>query len=108
MNIKQLGIYLLINYTFLEGEKRMNFSFNFEGGKASISGGFGVLTVVFIILKLTGVISWKWWVVFLPVIIGAGIMLMMLMALTIFSAKMKKKDEEIKSDDDLERTKTTK
>ena len=96
-SLKQFGIYSLINYTFLEGEKRMNFSFNFEDGKASISGGFGILTVVFIILKLTGVISWKWWVVFLPVIIGVGIVLIMLIISAIILAKMKKREKENKN-----------
>jgi ABC-type siderophore export system fused ATPase/permease subunit len=29
-------------------------------------GFFGLLGIVFITLKLTGVIAWKWWVVLLP------------------------------------------
>ena len=28
---------------------------------------FEMLTVVFIVLKLTGVVAWPWWVVLLPV-----------------------------------------
>lgn len=28
-----------------------------------------VLTVVFIVLKLTGVIAWSWWLVFLPTLL---------------------------------------
>lgn len=31
---------------------------------------FDVLTIVFIVLKLTGVIAWSWLAVFSPVIIG--------------------------------------
>ena len=29
-----------------------------------------VLTIIFILLKVFGVISWSWWVVFLPEIIA--------------------------------------
>lgn len=29
-------------------------------------GFFGLLTVLFIALKLTGVIGWSWWLVLLP------------------------------------------
>lgn len=29
-----------------------------------------VLTLIFIVLKLVGVVSWSWWVVFSPEIIG--------------------------------------
>lgn len=32
----------------------------------------GVLTVIFIVLKLVGVISWSWWLVLLPMIIVIG------------------------------------
>jgi hypothetical protein len=34
-------------------------------------GFVGLLTIVFIVLKLTGVISWSWWWVFSPVWISA-------------------------------------
>jgi hypothetical protein len=29
-------------------------------------GCFGVLTIVFVVLKLVGTISWSWWLVLLP------------------------------------------
>ncbi|MFJ7954622.1 transmembrane Fragile-X-F protein [Lysinibacillus sp. NPDC096418] len=32
-----------------------------------------VLTIVFIVLKLTGVIAWSWWLVLLPSIISFSI-----------------------------------
>jgi len=32
-----------------------------------------VLTLVFVVLKLLGVIAWSWWYVFLPLIVSAGI-----------------------------------
>lgn len=40
------------------------------------SGGVGIvglLTVAFVILKLTHVIAWSWWWVFAPLWISAGI-----------------------------------
>ena len=36
-------------------------------------GIFEVLTVVFVVLKLIGVIDWSWWLVLLPSIIGVVI-----------------------------------
>lgn len=30
------------------------------------TGFLGLLTIAFIVLKLTGVISWSWWLVLLP------------------------------------------
>jgi hypothetical protein len=42
----------------------------------SSSGGmsiFSVLTVIFIVLKLVGVINWSWWWVFSPLLIGLGL-----------------------------------
>ena len=38
---------------------------------------FTLLTVVFIVLKLVGVISWDWFVVFLPTIIELLALLLM-------------------------------
>lgn len=32
-----------------------------------------ILTIVFIVLKLLGVISWSWWLVLLPEIIALGL-----------------------------------
>jgi len=48
------------------------------------SGGLGlcgVLTIVFVVLKLTGVISWSWWWVLSPVWIDlllAGVVLLLI------------------------------
>ena len=47
-------------------------------------GGFGtLLTIVFVILKLTGVIAWSWWLVFLPMIISLGLVLLALLIVGI-------------------------
>lgn len=47
-----------------------------------IGGFFGILTLVFITLKLTAVITWSWWLVLLPVyggfVVIAGLMLLFL------------------------------
>lgn len=32
-----------------------------------------VLTIVFVVLKLVGVIAWSWWVVFSPLLVAVGI-----------------------------------
>lgn len=34
-----------------------------------------VLTVVFVVLKLCGVIDWSWWLVFTPMIVDAVLVL---------------------------------
>lgn len=47
--------------------------------KVTVSGGtsfLGLLTIVFIVLKLTGVISWSWWLVLLPTLIPTGIVVL--------------------------------
>lgn len=36
------------------------------------------LFLIFLVLKLVGVIAWSWWLVFLPLIVGLGIPLMIL------------------------------
>ena len=32
-----------------------------------------VLTIIFVVLKVVGVINWSWWLVLLPEIIAAGL-----------------------------------
>ena len=47
----------------------------------SKSGGIGfvgLLTIVFIVLKLVGVIAWSWWWVLAPVWISAGLAFILL------------------------------
>jgi hypothetical protein len=46
-------------------------------------GGFILLTIAFIVLKLTGVITWSWWLVFLPMIIPWGLVLLLLLIVGI-------------------------
>ena len=46
-----------------------------------------LLTIVFVILKLTGYINWSWWWVLSPTLIGLVLFLIVLVAVGIFAAK---------------------
>lgn len=49
-------------------------------------GGFGtLLTIVFVVLKLTGVIAWSWWLVFLPMIISWGLFFLILLVVGVLA-----------------------
>lgn len=54
-----------------------------------------VLTIVFIVLKLTGVISWSWWLVLLPEIIAFSIYIIWF---SIVSTIVLKTNKEFKKD----------
>ena len=41
--------------------------------KSSGGSGMSILTILFVILKLTGVIAWKWIWVFAPLWIGSAL-----------------------------------
>lgn len=43
----------------------------------------GLLQITFIVLKLTGVITWSWWLVLLPAIISVGLIVLALIILGI-------------------------
>lgn len=52
------------------------------------SGGLGlleVLTIVFIVLKLCGLISWSWWLVLMPLWIELGVIVVLLIILVVIS-----------------------
>ena len=44
-----------------------------------------VIQAVFVILKVIEVVSWSWWVIFLPTIIPASIILMGLLIITVLN-----------------------
>ena len=52
-----------------------------------VSGGgigfVGLLQIAFIVLKLVGVIDWKWVFVLLPTIISAGIVILLLLLMLL-------------------------
>lgn len=52
-------------------------------------GFFGILTIVFIVIKLTGFISWGWVAVFSPSILAV---LLWLFAVVVFSVIAAKKN----------------
>lgn len=65
--------------------------------RTEVSGGigfFGLLTIVFIVLKLTKVISWGWqWVlapIWIPCIIGIVLVLVPIIAIKFLSGGNKK------------------
>lgn len=53
----------------------------------------GLLTIAFIVLKLTGVIAWSWWWVLAPVWGGLAIGLALLIYLIIVSIVMIRRGE---------------
>lgn len=46
-----------------------------------------VLTIVFIILKVTNVIAWSWWLVFLPLFIEIGLLAIAIIIMLIITKK---------------------
>lgn len=57
-------------------------------GESSTSGGigfFGLLQVCFIILKVMGIINWSWIKVFLPIFIGGGLTVLLLIVCVIIA-----------------------
>jgi len=55
---------------------------NSSSSSSSGIGFFGLLTILFIALKLTGYIQWSWWLVLLPAY--AGLVLFLLIVLIWF------------------------
>lgn len=51
-------------------------------------GVLEILTIFFVILKLTGVVTWSWWVVFIPLIAALITYAIMLTAVTVFQATL--------------------
>ena len=69
-----------------------------SGQSSSSSGGIGftgLLTVVFITLKLCNIINWSWWWVLSPIWITAGIVIIVLLVVVAVekntSRKLKRK-----------------
>ena len=54
-----------------------------------------ILTIIFVILKLTGCITWSWWLVLLPEIIAVGLYLIWLAAVLITARKAERKIDNI-------------
>lgn len=52
-----------------------------------------IVTLVFIILKLCGLINWSWWLVFLPVLVPLALYSISFILLTIIAYYIIAKDE---------------
>jgi len=65
----------------------MSDSKNTSGG----IGFVGLLTIVFIVLKLTKVVAWSWWWVLSPIWITTALVIIIIIAMVIIAAKLGKK-----------------
>lgn len=59
--------------------------------ESNSSGFVGLLTIVFITLKLCHVIDWSWWLVLLPMIIYTAVVLVAIVILLIIGGGESKK-----------------
>lgn len=50
-----------------------------------------ILTIIFVVLKLIGIISWSWWLVFMPEIIAVVLYILFLIGLCKASSKSRKR-----------------
>ena len=53
-----------------------------------------ILTIIFVLLKVFGVISWSWWLVFLPEIIAVVLYVVIVVANLRFASKVNKRIEK--------------
>lgn len=53
-----------------------------------------VLTIVFIALKLLGVISWSWWIVLLPEILAFVVYAIMVISAVVVNVKFRNSMED--------------
>jgi CHASE2 domain-containing sensor protein len=72
-------------------------------------GFFGLLTIVFVVLKLTGYIAWSWFWVFSPIIIPSVTLVILALGIYLWYRHQKKKVKQAlkeaypsASDDELE------
>jgi len=58
-----------------------------ENSSSSSSGVgfFGLLTIAFVVLKLTKVITWSWWLVLLPAYGGLGLWILFILIILILA-----------------------
>lgn len=53
-------------------------------------GFLGVLSIVFIVLKLTHVINWSWWLVLSPSLLSVAIVIVYGIVVAVINSKTKK------------------
>ena len=52
-------------------------------------GVVGVLEIIFIVLKLVGVIDWSWWIILIPLWIDLGMSFILVLIVFIISKSMR-------------------
>ena len=57
---------------------------NVSSSSSSGIGFVGLLTIIFIVLKLLGKITWSWWWVLSPLWISAGLVFLVLLGILIW------------------------
>lgn len=62
---------------------------NNNSGSGGI-GFLGVLTIVFVVLKLTHVINWSWWLVLSPSLLSVAIVIVYGIVVVAINSKAKK------------------
>lgn len=62
-------------------------------------GILGILTIIFVLLKIFDVISWSWWLVFLPLIIEVGIYVIIFAMQGALMFKVKREFDKTFDDD---------
>ena len=60
---------------------------NNNNNRGTTAGGglniLGVVEIVFIILKLLGIINWSWWIVLIPLWIDLGVTLLVILVIIV-------------------------
>jgi hypothetical protein len=54
-------------------------------------GFFGLLTLIFITLKLTGYIEWSWWLVLMPLFVPVIIIFTILVTMLLLGARVRQR-----------------
>ena len=54
----------------------------------------GVIGIMFIILKLAGLVTWSWWLVLSPFIIAIGLAMLVLVLYALFGFTLIKKTDK--------------
>ncbi len=60
-----------------------------------------ILTIIFVVLKLIGVISWSWWLVFSPEIIAVVLYALFLIGVCKANSKIRKSFKKMMEDDKI-------
>lgn len=47
-------------------------------------GILSILTIIFVIAKITGFLNWSWWLVFTPLLVSIGLTVLIVVGVLIF------------------------